>query len=211
VENGSSVSTSPSAGMSSSSHGVINRASYGLVTGVVAGIMEDSVQALAVPALQQAFPIDTENAQLAASVATQIAAGAVAASMNRQLAAASARMMPSLSRIAMSDGFVGAGLTMAVTALGVIAGRQAGRWISRALGWSQAQPAVEQYANHHPEVAASPLDECVICMEDRHDCLFLPCRHVSVCLKCYHAQKDTLKTCPTCRSAVDNVVHILFP
>jgi len=47
-------------------------------------------------------------------------------------------------------------------------------------------------------------NECVICMDQQSDCVFLPCGHVCCCFKC----STSLRTCPMCRTVITQKIRI---
>lgn len=52
-------------------------------------------------------------------------------------------------------------------------------------------------------------DECVVCMDERRQVVFLPCRHMATCQKC--AEKIVggwAPICPICRGEVDETVKV---
>jgi len=46
--------------------------------------------------------------------------------------------------------------------------------------------------------------ECVVCVDERKNCLFLPCKQVACCEGCV---EKGVKECPVCRSEVENVIR----
>jgi len=46
--------------------------------------------------------------------------------------------------------------------------------------------------------------ECVICMSEKRECVFVPCGHVACCEQC----AGSLVTCPICRVAVERSVKM---
>ncbi|TNJ28280.1 Ankyrin repeat protein 2 [Giardia muris] len=48
---------------------------------------------------------------------------------------------------------------------------------------------------------------CTICVNQFRNCLFLPCRHFSVCSTCHHAG-ITANKCPLCRTQIDQVIFL---
>lgn len=51
---------------------------------------------------------------------------------------------------------------------------------------------------------------CVICMAEKPDCIFFPCRHFCVDKSCAeHLDKRTkIVECPVCRKSIEEVIHI---
>eukprot|EP01006_Ploeotia_vitrea_P046476 TRINITY_DN67028_c5_g5_i2.p1 TRINITY_DN67028_c5_g5~~TRINITY_DN67028_c5_g5_i2.p1 ORF type:complete len:301 (+),score=31.73 TRINITY_DN67028_c5_g5_i2:32-904(+) len=47
---------------------------------------------------------------------------------------------------------------------------------------------------------------CVICMEVKKDCCFVPCGHCCTCMGCSKAVSD----CPQCRSKIDTKIKVFF-
>ena len=45
---------------------------------------------------------------------------------------------------------------------------------------------------------------CVICCDQDKDCVYLPCRHNTACIKC----SKNLKECPICRVKIEDFVRI---
>lgn len=70
----------------------------------------------------------------------------------------------------------------------------------------------EPAAASAPKPSAPPLapvdtfksTECVVCMENRCDIIFLPCGHVCCCFKC---EKD-IAACPLCRASIAQKVRL---
>lgn len=48
----------------------------------------------------------------------------------------------------------------------------------------------------------SDTPECVVCMENTKDYVFIPCGHFCSCAAC----TEKLKECPICRSSIDSLV-----
>jgi len=51
-------------------------------------------------------------------------------------------------------------------------------------------------------------NECIVCMGEEKDTLFLPCGHYCVCFKCGDEIKKGMKQCPICRSIVQSVTKV---
>lgn len=51
-------------------------------------------------------------------------------------------------------------------------------------------------------------DECVICMNEQPNILFLPCQHINICLLCYNdlLKLTNLKNCPVCSIEIKNLI-----
>ena len=45
---------------------------------------------------------------------------------------------------------------------------------------------------------------CVICCEIDRDCVYLPCKHNTACIKC----SKNLKECPICREKITELIRI---
>ena len=46
--------------------------------------------------------------------------------------------------------------------------------------------------------------ECVVCLDGRRECVFVPCGHVATCEQC----SGTLVNCPICRASIERVVRV---
>ena len=46
---------------------------------------------------------------------------------------------------------------------------------------------------------------CCICMDDKKDVLFLPCKHICACANC-----SNVKTCPICRTDIISKIDGVF-
>lgn len=49
--------------------------------------------------------------------------------------------------------------------------------------------------------------KCVVCWDQDRDCLIMPCRHNTSCIKC----TKSLKSCPICRNPVKDIIKIYKP
>ena len=47
-------------------------------------------------------------------------------------------------------------------------------------------------------------DECVICIDAKSTCLFIPCGHLCTCMECC---EDIEATCPLCRTHIDKKLN----
>jgi hypothetical protein len=48
---------------------------------------------------------------------------------------------------------------------------------------------------------------CVICLENKKNCLIRPCLHLSLCVSC---SLDTHKVCPVCRSIINGIERVFY-
>lgn len=48
---------------------------------------------------------------------------------------------------------------------------------------------------------------CVICLENRRNCLVRPCRHLSLCVTC---SLETHKACPVCRASINGIERVFY-
>ena len=49
---------------------------------------------------------------------------------------------------------------------------------------------------------------CIYCCERERNVLFLPCKHVSSCMKCYSCNIKQSGNCPLCKSVIKSVMTI---
>ena len=47
--------------------------------------------------------------------------------------------------------------------------------------------------------------QCIVCMEEAREVVFLPCRHLIACAKCGQACDH----CPKCRASIDSVIAVI--
>ncbi|PSN33497.1 E3 ubiquitin-protein ligase LRSAM1 [Blattella germanica] len=52
-----------------------------------------------------------------------------------------------------------------------------------------------------------PVAECVVCMEEKCEVIFVPCGHMCCCIKCAEMVSD----CPLCRSTIEQKIRVLLP
>ena len=52
--------------------------------------------------------------------------------------------------------------------------------------------------NHDPEGHL-----CVVCMDNEHSCLYVPCNHLAVCAECDADIMAACLPCPMCKAAID--------
>ncbi|XP_063065985.1 E3 ubiquitin-protein ligase LRSAM1 [Engraulis encrasicolus] len=76
-------------------------------------------------------------------------------------------------------------------------------------GPSQPTAPSPDYTPPRTPSAPSPIDspassECVVCMEQGSQVIFLPCGHVCCCHRC----SDALQTCPLCRADIEQRVRL---
>ena len=50
---------------------------------------------------------------------------------------------------------------------------------------------------------------CKVCMNNRIDTIFIPCRHACVCEQCYD-KLPVPKECPICRRNVFRTIHVII-
>ena len=50
------------------------------------------------------------------------------------------------------------------------------------------------------------IDQCVICLENETNILFIDCKHICTCLKCEKI-KPSVK-CPYCRTEISRIIKI---
>lgn len=55
--------------------------------------------------------------------------------------------------------------------------------------------------NYEPTQATFDAEQCVICLENCKDTVFLPCRHLCTCWSC--ASRIGNSACPTCRTPIE--------
>ncbi|KAG5481763.1 hypothetical protein CUR178_07116 [Leishmania enriettii] len=55
--------------------------------------------------------------------------------------------------------------------------------------------------NYEPTQATFDAEQCVICLENCKDTVFLPCRHLCTCWSC--ASRIGNSACPTCRARIE--------
>ena len=54
---------------------------------------------------------------------------------------------------------------------------------------------------------ATNVSECKICLEERIDCVILPCRHSCLCVSCAQLCKNSRGECPICRENIDEIIQ----
>jgi len=58
-----------------------------------------------------------------------------------------------------------------------------------------------------PTTNTTSTNQCVVCMNQDIDCLFLPCRHVVCCKQC----GQLLQSCAVCRKPIGAVLKVFLP
>jgi hypothetical protein len=52
--------------------------------------------------------------------------------------------------------------------------------------------------------ASNEMEQCSICLENKKDCLYHPCNHITNCFKCAtKILENNKKECPICRKEID--------
>jgi hypothetical protein len=52
--------------------------------------------------------------------------------------------------------------------------------------------------------------ECAICMYTKKNSVFLPCAHLTSCMKCAQEIFDSTKRCPICRNQIDSILKVFI-
>lgn len=68
----------------------------------------------------------------------------------------------------------------------------------------------EDSDNNEDETERATIENfyCVICRLEISNILFMPCRQVVVCGKCYPAQMKDRNECPKCKIRIENIIEI---
>ncbi len=66
-------------------------------------------------------------------------------------------------------------------------------------------PTLVRQTAPRPEVIFE-VTECVICMDNKPDQIFVPCAHLCTCGDCYQQMKKTKPACPLCRRHVVSAI-----
>ncbi|CAJ1021571.1 Zinc finger, C3HC4 type (RING finger) containing protein, putative [Leishmania lindenbergi] len=62
-------------------------------------------------------------------------------------------------------------------------------------------PTIRPPPNYEPTQSTFDAEQCVICLENCKDTVFLPCRHLCTCWSC--ASRIGNNSCPTCRAPLE--------
>jgi len=71
--------------------------------------------------------------------------------------------------------------------------------------------ALQQRHQEGASEAASPQNECVVCMDSARDSLLVPCHHLCVCMACANSLKTDHGLCPVCRQNITGVIRVYQP
>jgi hypothetical protein len=69
----------------------------------------------------------------------------------------------------------------------------------------------DPYQNKPHPFANLTTDLCIICMTDSSTVAMLPCCHLSLCLQCARVLLVRNSTCPVCRTAITDLLHLMIP
>ena len=58
----------------------------------------------------------------------------------------------------------------------------------------------------HPDVQISPTEQCLACVDNRRDCVLLPCAHLALCNDCVASL--AVRSCPICRCDIESTLRV---
>lgn len=71
--------------------------------------------------------------------------------------------------------------------------------------------SIENFQGSFGNEELSYARECVMCLSNEMCVVFLPCAHMVLCTTCNELhEKQGIKNCPTCRTAIDQRIPICF-
>lgn len=65
----------------------------------------------------------------------------------------------------------------------------------------EKEAVVEKAGEEEEEEDVPERSQCVICMDRRKECIFMPCSHVVTCMTC--GTREDLAVCPVCRQKIE--------
>ncbi|XP_069686347.1 E3 ubiquitin-protein ligase LRSAM1-like isoform X1 [Periplaneta americana] len=72
---------------------------------------------------------------------------------------------------------------------------------------SAVQPSAPPADDEGGGVSTMPTAECVVCMDDKCEVIFVPCGHMCTCIKC----AELVQECPMCRSQIERKIRAILP
>lgn len=73
-------------------------------------------------------------------------------------------------------------------------------------GLSPPAPSASLSTPHKTQECGSVL--CAVCMVNKKNVMFVPCKHVCVCVDCYQVMNQQQLSCPLCRQDILNIVAV---